>query len=126
MRVLIAIAATGLLLAACGEGQSPTVETGHGVPHAQTGAAPKIAFAGSPVRKSRSYINNDAIEPGEDWIDMGGEFVSLSSGYTLRAFETKRVIPRLFTSTTRKAATRTPSSKPRFAGLQTVDAIPDR
>ena len=95
MRLLIGIVAAGFLLTACGEGQSPTVETGHGIPHAQTGALPKIAFAGSPVRKSRSYINTHAVEPGEDWYDFGGDRIQLSSGYTLRAFETQRIIPRL-------------------------------
>ena len=59
------------------------------------GRPPKIAFAGSLVRKSRSYINSRAIEPGEDWIDFGTDSVSLSAGYTLRAFETQRIIPNL-------------------------------
>lgn len=97
-----AVALAGLLLSACGGGQTPVAEfapTASGEPagfHAQTGSTPRIAYAGSPVRKSRSYINSDAIEPGEDWIDMGGESVSLSAGYSLRGFETKRIIPILY------------------------------
>ena len=91
--------ALSVLVAACGGGgkmdalaPSDQRSPSHDV-HAQTGPLPKIAYAGSPVRKSRSYINDKGLEPGEDWLEFGGDSVSLDGGYTLKGFETKRIIP---------------------------------
>lgn len=96
-RTAIAITAAGLLLAACASGPS-TVDFAPEPTsfHAQSGTLPKIAYAGSPVRKSRSYINDEALEPGEHWLDFGGDSVSLGGGYMVEAFETKRIIPILY------------------------------
>ena len=97
------IALIGLTtLAACGGGRGLDVSVGQPVVdpstivHAQTGTLPKIAYAGSPVRKSRSYINSYADEPGETWLDMGdiGD-IPVGDGHTFRAYETQRVVPYL-------------------------------
>ena len=96
------IALIGLTtLAACGGVRDLDVSEGTPVDdpstivHAQTGTLPKIAYAGSPVRKSRSYINSYAVEPGETWLDMGDIGDIALGGYTLRAYETQRVVPDL-------------------------------
>ena len=89
-------------LAACGGGRGLDVSVGQPVDvpstivHAQTGTLPKIAYAGSPVLKSRAYINSSADEPGETWLGLGdiGE-IPAGDGYTLSAYESQRVVPYL-------------------------------
>ena len=95
-----AAAAVLLSLAACGGGNE--IETGQAPSalspefHAQTGDAPKIAYASSPVGKSRSYINSYADEPGETWYGAGDNVgVSLGNGYTLKSLEYQRIVPNL-------------------------------
>ena len=90
-----------LALAACGGGGldvsvGQPVDDPSTIVHAQTGTLPKIAYAGSPVRKSRAYINSYAHEPGESWLAMGdiGD-IPVGDGHTLRAYETQRVVPNL-------------------------------
>ena len=89
-----------LAVSGCGSGsvsrmqtEPPEVPLGF---HSQTGTLPKIAYAGSPVRKSRAYINSYAIEPGETWIGMGdiGD-IPFGDGHTFRAYEHQRVVPYL-------------------------------
>ena len=63
--------------------------------HAQTGTAPKIAYASSPVGKSRSYINSYADEPGETWYGLGDIPESSRGGYTFKALEYQRIVPNL-------------------------------
>ena len=101
-KFLAAFAALGLLaLAACGgatgpvaTGQAPTPSPADF--HAQTGEVPKIAYASSPVGKSRSYINSHADEPGETWYGLGdlGTF-AMGNGFTLEALEYQRIVPEL-------------------------------
>ena len=88
-----------LAVSGCGGGSISQIESPPEAPlgfHAQTGTLPKIAYAGSPVRKSRSYINSYAVEPGETWLNMGdiGD-IPIGDGHTFRAYETQRVIPDL-------------------------------
>ena len=98
MKILVTgVTALTLLVAGCGGGGNvvtvaPTEPPGF---HAQTGSPPKIAYAGSPVRKSRAYINSYAVEPGESWLDMGDMGDIALGGYTLRAYESQRVVPYL-------------------------------
>ena len=95
---ILATLAVALGLTACGGGgeSPPTAALGPGIPHAQTGAPPKIAYAGSPVRKTRAYINDRATEPGETWLGMGDiGAIATGSGWTVRATESQRVVPYL-------------------------------
>lgn len=100
MRHLTAALAIGGLLAlgACVGSTSPTVTGGTVSPefYATTGAAPKIAYAGSPVGKSRAYVNTYAEEPGETWYGTGDIPHHSSGGYTFKTLEYQRVIPQLY------------------------------
>lgn len=99
---LAALVASGFLtLAACGASTSPVVTGQAPAPsptdfHAQTGEVPKIAYASSPVGKSRSYTNIYADEPGETWYGLGDlGTLAMGNGFTLEALEYQRIVPRL-------------------------------
>ena len=102
-QTILAGAVAALALTGCAESDHAPLETPLGsntvapsTIHAQTGTLPKIAYAGSPVRKTRAYINDRATEPGETWLGMGdiGAF-TFGSGWTFRAGESQRVVPHL-------------------------------
>lgn len=98
MRVSTYVVLLALIVASCGGNYSANLSNSQ-IPNgvqSQTGDLPKIAYAGSPVRKSRSYINLGAIEPGESWLNMNDPVgLSLGGGHTLKGFESQRIIPDL-------------------------------
>ena len=100
MHICLAAAAIGLLALGACTGSTGPITTGQAPAqfspdfHALTGPAPKIAYASSPVGKSRSYINIYAEEPGEAWYGTGDISVSLG-GYSLEALEYQRIVPDL-------------------------------
>ncbi len=93
------IVTAALALSACGGGGpvatlAPQEHVHHSHDfHTRTGPAPKIAYAGSPVRKSEAYINYLAIEPGESWLGLGDFGAQDFGGWTWNATETQRIIP---------------------------------
>ena len=93
LRTILIGTLVAALLGCGGNSMSLAPEATHpeAFPTTSGDVARALAWRGSPIDPTNSYINTYAIEPGEHWVGADGRFVGES--VTITASETERLIP---------------------------------